>query len=251
MHRAAICLAVLALGGVQPLAGQEERMPAHVYEAYYRISQADMDDWNRQYWEYSVPILEGLQEKGVIQGWSHWQHHTGGEYNVRFAVRAYDWAAFDTFWEEYLSGMQAAMPEEEWERGARLIVEHRDEIWDIGGSRVSEEMADDYIYASTFRINFADMAEWNRMWTDMVFPFLNQAVEDGRLAGWVKLNHNTGGPHNSKVLYWFDSWDDIDDLFQGLFSTMEEEHAEAWERLAALFQAHDDVIWVSTRREEM
>jgi hypothetical protein len=70
-----------------------------------------------------------------------------------------------------------------------------------------------YMYASTFRVSFADMGEWNRLWSEVVAPILEQAMNEGLLGGWVRLEHNTGGPHNSKVLYMFDSWDDIDDLF--------------------------------------
>jgi len=251
MHRAAMFLAILAAGGASPLLGQEEREPAHVYEAYYRISPADMDQWNQQYWEYSVPILQQLRDEGVIQGWSHWQHQTAGEYNVRFAVRAYDWAAYDTFWDQYLSRLQEAMSDEEWEAGSRMIVEHRDEIWDIGAVNVPDDMEERYIYTSTFRVNFADMAEWNSMWSDLTVPILDRAMDEGILEGWAKLNHNTGGPHNSKVLYWFDSWDDIDDLFGMMAGAMAEEHPDAWERGAELFQAHDDAIWVPTPRNEM
>jgi hypothetical protein len=252
MQRAAIGLAALVLFGAQPLAGQEPRPPAHVYEAYYKISFADLDDWNRRYWDYSVPVLEKLQEEGVIQGWSQWQHQSGGsEYNIRFTARTYDWGSLDTFWSEYLSRLQAAMSEEGWTAGSRIIEEHRDEIWDVAEVHVPEGLDIAYMYASTFRVSFADMSEWNRMWSDVVAPILEQAMSEGLLGGWVRLEHNTGGPHNSKVLYMFDSWDAIDDLFGKLLGTLAEEHPDDWAKINELFRAHDDVIWVPTTRDEM
>lgn len=253
MQRAAMCLAGLALYGVQPLASQEQRPPAHVYEAYYRIDVDQLDDWNEQYWKYSVPVLTELRDEGVIQGWGQWQHQTGGEYNVRFVVRTYDWASLGTFWDEYLSRLQAVTPEAEWEAGARMIAAHRDEIWDIGEVHLPEEgeMEATHFYASTFQVNFADMEEWNRLWTEVATPILDKATSDGLLGGWVKLNHNTGGPHNSKVLYFFDSWDEIDDFFGRLQETLAEEHPDAWSRISQLIQAHDDVIWVPTPRGGM
>lgn len=251
MQRAVIGLAGLALFCVQPLASQEARPPAHVYEAYYRISYADMDDWNRQYWEYSVPVLEQLREEGVIEGWAQWEHQSGSEYNIRFTARTYDWASLDTFWSEYLSRLQAAMPEDEWEAGSRMISEHRDEIWDVDEARVPADAEVAVMYASTFRINFADMAEWNRMWDELAVPRLEQAMKDGILSGWVTFGHNTGGPHNWKVLYMFDSWDDIDDMFQTVLGSMAEQHPAEWARANELYQAHADAIWTPTRRDEM
>ncbi len=237
--------------GAQPLASQEQRPPAHVYEAYYRIDYADLDDWNQRYWNYSVPVLEALREEGVIEGWSQWEHQTGSEYNIRFTARTYDWASLETFWDEYLSRLREAMQAEGWEASGRMIVEHRDEIWDVDEAHVPADAEINYMYASTFRVSFADMDEWNRLWTDVAFPILEQAMSDGILSGWVKLNHNTGGPHNSKVLYMFDSWDDIDDLFDRLVGTMSEEHPDVWARVNELLQAHDDVIWAATTRDEM
>lgn len=251
MQRALICLAGLALVGAQPVVGQEqERQANYVYEAFYRVSGADMEEWNQQYREYSVPVLRALQEEGVIEGWNQWQHQTGGEYNVRLAMRTYDWASLETFWDEYLSRLQEAMPEAAWQSGSRMIIEHRDEIWDIGAVNVPANMQASHIYASTFRVNFADMTEWNRMWTEVATPILEQAMSDGILSGWVKLNHNTGGPHNSKILYFFDSWDDIDDMFARLGQTMQEEHPDEMTRIGELSQAHDDVIWVPTSESE-
>jgi hypothetical protein len=252
MHRAAIFLVGLALVSAQPLASQEQRPAEYAYEAYYSVDYADLDDWNRQYWTYSVPVLEKLQEEGVIQGWSQWQHMTGGaDYNIRFVARTFDWASLQTFWGEYLSRLQAAMPESEWEAGNRMIVEHVDAIWDIGGAHVPEGADTRYMYASTFRLSFADMEQWDALWSDVVTPILEQAMSDGLLTGWVKLEHNTGGPHNSKVLYFFDDWDPIDDLFTRMLDTMAEEHPAEWARANEIMQAHDDVIWAETRRAGM
>ena len=251
MHRIAMCFAVLTLLAPQPLTGQEESAPAHVYEAYYQIGYGDLEEWNRQYWEYSVPVLEALQEEGVIEGWNQWQHQTGSEYNVRFAVRTSDWASINTFWGEYLSRLQEATPADEWDAFGRMIAEHRDEIWDIGEVHVPPELETAYLYASTFRLSFADMEEWDGMWTDVVAPILDEAMAEGTVGGWVKLGHNTGGPHNSKVLYFFEDWDDIDDLFGKLLGTIVEKHPDEFARINELFQAHDDVIWVPTTRDEM
>lgn len=251
MRRFTLALALLGFLLPPVLQGQEaqaQEQPEHVYLAFYRIGYADLDAWNRDYWEHSVPILQDLQEEGVIEGFNQWQHDVGSEYNVRFAVRTYDWASLGTFWDEYLSRLSEANPESD----GRMIRAHRDEIWDIDEVHMSEggEGGADAprIYASSFRYNFADSEAWNRAWSETAAPILQEAMEQGILGGWVKLSHNTGGPHNSKILYFFESWDDIDDLFGKLLGDMAEDDPEEFDRIMGLFQAHDDVIWVPTTR---
>ncbi len=252
MQRVVLGLAGLMLLGTPLLMGQEARQPAHVYEAFYQISFADLADWNRQYWTYSVPILDKLEEEGVIEGYTQWQHETGGgDYNVYFNARTYDWASLGTFWSEYLSRLQAAVPQDEWTASSRMVMAHRDEIWDISELNFREGAETAHVYASSFLVSFADMAEWNRMWNEVAEPIMNEAMAEGTLGGWVRLSHNTGGPHNFKVLYFFDSWDDMDDLFAKLIGTMSEKHPEQWVRVNEMFRAHDDAIWTPTTRDGM
>lgn len=67
-----------------------------MYEAYYSVDAAGMSDWNRRYSEYSVPVLAGLVEEGLIEGFGQSRHHTGGDdYNIRTVVRTFDWASLN------------------------------------------------------------------------------------------------------------------------------------------------------------
>jgi hypothetical protein len=86
------------------------------------------------------------------------------------------------------------------------------------------------------------MSEWNELWDQAVVPVLAEAMAEGTLIGWVKLDHNTGGPHNAKILYFVDSWDRLDDLFSKVGDSRED-NADAWSRLSELTRAHDDNIW--------
>jgi len=90
------------------------------------------------------------------------------------------------------------------------------------------------------------MEEWNRLWTEVTIPILDELMDDGLLAGWVHLGHNNGGPHNSQFLYLYEDWDDIDDAFYRLRETLARDHAVEWQTIQRLFDAHDDVIWVPT-----
>lgn len=227
-----------------PLAAQEERAPAHVYEAYYRVDYADLEEWEQRYRDYSVPVLNALFQDEVIEGWSYSQHHTGGHYNVRFAVRTYDWPSIETFWDEYLAQLEAAMSADDWTSLSRMILEHRDEIWNIGDVNVPEDLAFTYMYASEFTVGFADVEEWNSTWSDLMADFIEEAADEDLSVGWVRLDHNTGGPHNSKHLLLFESWDDIDNfVFDRVIGMLMEEQPELWTRLNELFDTHDDVVW--------
>ena len=88
MRRDVFFLAALALLISAPLSAQEDRAAEFVYEAYYAVDMGETEQWNRQYREYSVPILSQLVEEGVIEGFNQMQHQTGGDdYNYRFVIR--------------------------------------------------------------------------------------------------------------------------------------------------------------------
>lgn len=235
-------LVLLALPWMLP-AQEPERQPVHIYEAYYKVNFGELDEWTRDFETYSVPVLEQLRSEGVIEGWGHWQHNVGSEYNVRFGIRFYDWASIDTFWNRYLERLMAAMPEAEQVAAFERVEAHYDEIWDIADVSIRDGARTNQMYASTFRVGFADGQEWNRIWRELVLPILGEAMDAGILNGVVLLSHNTGPAHNHKVLYLFEEWDHMDDMWNSFFQKMGERHPEELQRIFSLVRAHDDVIW--------
>jgi hypothetical protein len=226
--------------------------PVHIYEAYYQVDYGDIPEWNRLFNQYAVPILNDLREEGVIQGYSHWQHQTGGsDYNVRFTARTFDWQALDSFWSEYLARLAATVPEAENAAMMGMIQAHKDEIWDVSTLNVPQGAQTAYMYAATYRYNFADGAEWHRMWNEVAGPVIDQAMEEGLLEGWATLDHNTGGAHNYKVLYMFEDWDHIDDFFNRVMGRLQAEHPAEFQAVSEMMKAHDDVIWVPATAEGM
>lgn len=241
-----LALVSLSLSLSAPVSGQESDVPAHVYEAFYRIGMADLAAWNESYFEHSVPILEELQEKGLIEGFGQHEHHTGGHYNIRFVVRTYDWAAIETFWNEYIARLSELTS---WSNMQRMMREHDDQIWDIGEVNVPDGFEPAFLYAAKFSLNFADMDEWNTMWSEAMAGFIEEAAEEDVRVGFVRLDHNTGGPHNSKHLFLFEDWDDIDDfIFGRVLAKLAEEDPDVWERLLEIMDSHDDVVWVPSTR---
>ena len=240
MYRRLILGAVLTLLAVSPAAAQEVT-GAQVYIAYYQVGFDDLEDYIGLFQQNDVPILQELQEEGVIAGFGLQMHNTAGEYNIRFAVRSDDWASFGDFWSEYLGRSEQRHPRD-FERASEMLQAHTDEIWDITSSNVPTGQQFTYMYDSKFQVAFSEMEAWNAAWTADMVPMLDQAIADGILGGWVIENHNTGGPDNWKILYLFESWDTIDDLFGRILPA-----AMGNPRLKALMgsavQAHDDIIW--------
>lgn len=235
-----------ALVAASPAVAQQaaQRQATFLYAAYFKIGYGDLDEWNRIYHQHSVPVLRELQSEGVIEGWGAWQHSTGGEYNWRLAIRTYNWAQLAEFWEKYLGRLQQRAPDA-MVRTGQIVQAHEDEIFNIAEAHVpSPTPAISYLYESKFHLRFADEESWNQMWAQHAAPALEQAMKDGLLVGWVKLAHNTGGRYNWKVLYLFDSWDDIDDNFDRLISALASDPAR-WNRLGKMIQSHDDVLWTT------
>jgi len=236
-----VCCALLATSLVvapSDAVAQDTDDEGLVYVAYFKVSYADLEEWIDIYHEHTLPILQQLQEEGVITNWGLQQHSTGGEYNLRFAILAEEWDKYDQFWGEYLGGLEERS-EEASARWSAMIQDHNDEIWNITSQHFPDpapEIA--YLYDSLFQIGYDELDEWNRFWKETVGPILDQAMEDGILGGWVVEGHNTGGRYNWKVLYFFEEWDDMDDMF-GLVLGQIPSDAALWKQI----QAHDDVIW--------
>ncbi len=247
MYRVASLFALLLL--LTPTFGcgaQEADGPTHLYEAFFKVNYADLPEWNRQYFQYSVPVLDDLVSRGVIEGYNQWEHNTGGEYNVRMAIRTNDWNSIDSFWSQYFEGLQASTPEAESQASAGMIQAHHDEIWNFGTINVPEGLETAYMYAATYQYNFQDESEWIRIHDEVAGPLFNQAMADGILGGWVTLGHNTGGRHNYKLLFFFEDWDHIDDFTGQVLGTMAEQTPADFEKYMSMIQGHNDVIYVPT-----
>jgi len=240
----AVCLSTMALMS-GAAAAQDQQPPRYVYEAYNRVS--DLGAWNGFYREYAVPILRQLQSEGVIQGWSASQHHTGGDYNSRWAIRTYDWAGINRFWSEFFSRVASTVPAERMDAWLALSQAHRDEIWEFGTINTSQRPTN-FMYQAAFQIGFADLDEWNEAFDSTTRPVLDELMAEGLLGGYVVFNHNTGGARNWKLLYLFEEWDKMDDFFQQMFSRITARNPAA-PQVSHLVRSHADDLWVPVPAE--
>jgi len=230
-------LAALTVLVMVPAARAQEAEPAtEVYVAYYKISFADMPQWIADYHEFNAPILQELVDEGMIVGFGAHMHNTGGEYNIRQALRGTEETDFDDFWAAYLSRVAERHPEAS-ARGAEMIQAHADEIWEIQELNVSGGGAR-YFYDAHFQLGFGDLEAWNEQWDAEVKPVLEQALANGEIAGWVEEGHNTGGRFNWKIITMFNDWDDIDEATSKLYEALPPDHA-MW----GMIRGHNDIIW--------
>lgn len=73
-------------------------------------------------------------------------------------------------------------------------------------------------------------------------PVLEQAMENGSLAGWVVLDHNAGARYNRNQIMLFNDWDNIDDVPGTLMESMFSDE-ERWQEIGAMVRGHDDNVW--------
>ena len=228
----AISVAVI-LSPPSPVTAQADA--PRVYLSYLKVDFTDLETVMEGYQEVEVPVLNALLDEGLLLGYAMTTHNTGGEYNLRMALHAPNWDALGDFWDAYF----ARMPEDHVARVMSMIRGHTDEIW-IVGEMASVEGADPatFLYESAWDVAFDRLQEWTADFERYTKPALRQAMDEGLITGWVRLDHDTG-PWNVKYVYWLTEWDAYDDLSALLAESRE---AMDLERLRAA-RAHQDNVW--------
>ena len=216
---------------------QEAPTPDRVYTGLYKISFGDIPQFMEDHNALSVPILDEMVQEGLLTAHNLRMHHTGGEYNLRLGLVVEEGINFEDVWAAFL-GRAADRDPAAFARTNRMIQSHMDEIWDIQFANWPSGEETRYVYDAQFQVNFADLQEWNRYWTEDVFPALDEAVDEGMLQGYVVESHNTGGRFNWKILYLYDDWDVMDDLEARLFAAVPLDHP-IW----SMATAHRDELW--------
>ena len=80
--------------------------------------------------EKFAPILNGLVDEGMLEGWGLFNHTWGDEWNMNVWYVVKDMAAFDKFWEEYMNRISEQQPTA-WTELRGYIMEHKDNIYTI------------------------------------------------------------------------------------------------------------------------
>ena len=204
--------------------------------AFNNIRYSDIPAFAKLYRGTAVPIMEPLMEDGMITGFGVWMHNTGGRYNVRWHLVGMEGTNFEQAWLTINSEMAAADPGA-FEAFNRSILAHKDEIWNIGVRNVESPGDAAYVYENLFKVNRADLSEWNQLWGD-VLPALDEAISNGLMRGYIVEEHNMGGEFNWKINVFFDDWDTIDDAQVVFFENIPLDHP-IW----TMVLAHKDELW--------
>lgn len=217
---------------------QAEESTEYAYVADFKINYGDLMEWMDSHYENVVPVLNSLQEDGIITGWTTWQHNTGSDYNWRMVFNTSGWDNINNFWTEYYS----RLPADAMSESMSMIEEHRDNIYVSGGYAYAEDVNIKYAYESQFHINFSDMEKWEEVWNGKMLPAIKSQMTADYSAGYFIGNHNTGGKYNRIQVYFFEEWDDIDDFNAALMGSMMS-NPEEWKTTGAMVQSHSDIIW--------
>lgn len=237
---AAVALSLVAPPDVQ---AQDEPQFRFVRESLYQLNYGDMLEWNEMFLGQIAPILRDMTEAGTIQGFSAWQHDTGGDHNWRFAMRYYDFASIETALAEFQTRTAEAMPAEAMTKLQAMMGSHKDQIWEVMDLNVPGGVQVNYMYNAEFMINPVNLPKWNAAYEETWKPLLSQAVADGKLLGWVVLGHVHGGPNNWKLVMLHSDWDNMDDVWEATMAGF----GEQMEAVFSMVEYHYDHIWVPVR----
>ena len=230
----------LALCGLMApvLVAQDAPVNTRVYISLYNVRYGDIPEYTAFYEANTRPILESMVADGTITGFGIRMHHTGGEYTVRQRLSGTD----DTNFEAAALMLNTRLAESNpsgVERQNRMIQAHADEVWTIGQLNVPEDTGNvQYVYEAQFQVNRAELPRWSQIWEDDMYPVLERAIADDLLAGYVVLEHNTGGRFNWKILWLSETWDSMDDFEVAFFSAAPMDHP-MW----SMYTSHRDELW--------
>ena len=191
--------------------------------------------------ETAVITIFGISKMvadGTITGFGIHMHHTGGEYTIRQRLSGTDDTNFETAALILNTRLMESNPSGS-ERQNRMIQAHTDEVWTIGRRNVPENTGTvQYVYEAQFQVNRAELPRWSQIWEDDMYPVLERAIADDLLAGYVVLEHNTGGRFNWKILWLSETWDSIDDFEAAFFGAAPMDHP-MW----SMYTSHRDELW--------
>ena len=210
--------------------------PERISIAFHNVRYSDIPAFAELYRGTAVPIMETLAEDGLITGFGVWMHNTGGKYSLRWHLLGMEGTNFEQAWLRISSEIAAADPGA-LEAFNRSILGHRDETWNLGMRNVELPDEASYVYENLFKVNRADLAEWNQLWSD-VLTGLDEAISDGLMRGYIVHEHNMGGEFNWNVVFFFDDWDSIDDAQTVFFENLPLDHT-IW----TMALAHKDELW--------
>ena len=230
----------LALCGLMApvLVAQNAPVNTRVYISLYNVKYGDIPEYTAFYEANTRPILESMVADGTITGFGIHMHHTGGEYTIRQRLSGTDDTNFETAALVLNTRLMESNPSGS-ERQNRMIQAHTDEVWTIGRRNVPENTGTvQYVYEAQFQVNRAELPRWSQIWEDDMYPVLERAIADDLLAGYVVLEHNTGGRFNWKILWLSETWDSIDDFEAAFFGAAPMDHP-MW----SMYTSHRDELW--------
>jgi hypothetical protein len=98
--------------------------------SFQKIKMADMQKANNLISEKIAPVINGLVDEGMLEGWGQFNHAWGDEWNMNVWYVAKDMDSFNKFFDEYLDRLNKQQPEA-WTELRGYIQEHKDNIYSI------------------------------------------------------------------------------------------------------------------------
>ena len=99
------------------------------------------------------------------------------------------------------------------------------------------------LYVAYFKVSFADMAEWTRIYHEHSVPVLEELQSEGLIEGWNVWQHSIGGEYNWRFGVRTTAWPQLGTFWGEYLGRLQSGSPEAFARIGELVQAHYDEIW--------
>jgi len=124
-----VAVVLILLFAAGNILAQSNEQPLLVV-SFQKIKMDNIGAANKLINEKLAPILNGLVDDKMLLSWGLFNHAWGDEWNVNVWYTVKDMAAFDKFWEEYISRINKDQPDA-WKELRGYIQEHKDNIYSI------------------------------------------------------------------------------------------------------------------------
>jgi hypothetical protein len=98
--------------------------------SFNMVPTSEMSKANKMLDSVFAPVLKQLVDEGFLISWGQFTHLWGDEWNFNIYYIAKDMAAFDKFWEEYVTRVNKKFPDA-FANTTKYFQAHKDNIYTL------------------------------------------------------------------------------------------------------------------------
>lgn len=123
-------LVITLLVTSSPILAQDSDVQPTLVTSFNMVPMGKVGEVNKMVDSVFAPILNGLVDEGMIEGWGQFNHAWGDEWNLNFWYVAKDLNSFNDFWSEYVKRVGDEHPDA-FASVVKYFKAHKDNIYTI------------------------------------------------------------------------------------------------------------------------